>query len=79
MKIIDLDEAALNEKQILTKLDHENVVKYFDHFEIEMKGADGRGGRGSRGAGVNIKKLCIVTEFCEVLFTFIWFYNRSKI
>ena len=56
MKIMNLSKVAENETEILTRLDHKNIVKYFDHFEIIMSNNRIRGE----------KKLCIVTEFCDV-------------
>ena len=59
MKLIILDELANNELDILTRLDHENVVKYYAHFELTVKDL----------AGNKIIKLSIFTEFCEVCLT----------
>lgn len=59
MKIMDLNEMAQNETHILTQLNHENVVKYFEHFELDT-------GSYSNHYS-NQFKLCIVTEFCEVI------------
>ena len=61
MKIMKLDEVAKNEIDILKSLDHPNIIKYYDHFEMEIE-------MGSGSAILNIKQksLCVVTEFCEV-------------
>ena len=52
------NEMAHHEAVILTKINHENIVKYYEHFEVEM------------GSNLRSKqiKLCVVTEFCEVSF-----------
>ena len=56
MKLIDRDELADNELDVLTRLDHENVVKYYSHFDFSVNGITG-----------NRKiKLSILIEFCEV-------------
>lgn len=63
MKIMNLDEIAQNETEILKQLDHENIVKYFDHFELDTRS----------NANNRQIKLCIVTEFCQVeMFFFIF-------
>lgn len=59
MKMLDLNEMAQNETEILTRLNHENIVKYLDHFEVENQ-------------NYREIKLCIVTEFCEVSFLLIF-------
>lgn len=56
MKVLPKNQTADEELERIIDLDHENVVKYFDHFELEMK---------EFGTKVTIK-LCIVTEFCQV-------------
>lgn len=56
MKIMDRDEIADNELIILSRLDHENVVKYYTHFDFNVK--DNRGNKRT--------KLAILTEYCEV-------------
>ena len=45
------DETAENELNVITSVDHENIVRYYDHFEL-IKGGT--------------KYLCIITEFCHV-------------
>lgn len=58
MKLMNLDETAVNELLVLIRLDHENVVKYFNHFQfISRPAVDSR---------VSPTKLCVITEFCEV-------------
>lgn len=52
MKILDENEMAQNEANTLSRLDHENIIKYYEHFEFRIN---------------ETNKLCIVTEFCEVL------------
>lgn len=42
---------AENEFFLLLQTSHENVLKYFDHFECEEKGTD---------------YICIITEYCTV-------------
>lgn len=56
MKITHLDEVSQNELDILMKIDHENVVKYLDHFELVL----------SRNSGKIETSICIVMEYCEV-------------
>lgn len=77
MKIMDLNEVAQKEMEILKSLNHPNVVKYFDHFEIVM---------GSNMSENKQLKLCIVTEFCEVSsslhyiltrFYFLWVFDGN--
>ena len=61
--MIDRDEMADNELKILTKLSNDNLVKYYDHFELVVNSS----------AGNRKIKLAIITEFCEVplLYSFI--------
>ena len=56
MKITHLDEVSQNELDILMKIDHANVIKYFDHFELVL----------SRNSGQIETSICIVMEYCEV-------------
>lgn len=56
MKIIDsaaesLDTDAENELMIFWNVNHENIVRYFDHFQIQLG---------------HIKKTFIITEYCKV-------------
>ena len=85
MKIMDLEGnaerliLAQNETDILKRLDHENIVKYFDHFEIVTRNNFKR----------KEKRFCIITEFCEVLINYfilfkclyislIFFYKKER-
>ena len=63
MKIIEFeDDTWRNEIRNLKKLSNENVVKYMDHFELNM---------GEDSSCNRIIKVFIVTEYCEVgLFSF---------
>ena len=56
MKAMELNEIADNELAVLIRLDHENIVKYYDHFEVNV--------RDSNQQHLN---LCVITEFCAVL------------
>ena len=40
-----------NELKIFWKINHENIVKYIDHFHVKI--------------GVD-EKTCLITEYCEV-------------
>ena len=40
--------------KILWKVDNENIIRYFDHFELRIS---------------NWSTICIITEYCEVRFT----------
>lgn len=54
MKMLDKsDESAENEFLTYLKVNHENIVKYFDHFDHyeEENSTD---------------YICIITEYCEV-------------
>ena len=52
MKIMDsLDSVAENELMIFWEVSHENIVRYFDHFQIRFG---------------EVKKTFLITEFCEV-------------
>lgn len=52
MKIMDsLDSVAENELMIFWEVSHENIARYFDHFQIRF--------------GEN-EKTFLITEFCEV-------------
>ena len=46
------NQIALNELEILTAVNHENVVRYFDHFDLVK--------------GQSLTYLSIITEFFEV-------------
>lgn len=55
MKVMDKDEVAENELEIVRRLNHENVVKYFDHFDFTV----------GNNYGHQELKMCIISEFCE--------------
>lgn len=62
MKVMDSNEMAGNELAVLIRLDHENVVKYYDHFEVNVRGVGYQ----------SIVNLCVIIEYCEVfLFSFL--------
>lgn len=46
-----LNEASQNELKLLKKLNHENIIKYFDHFDEKLHDSE---------------YLCIICEYCEV-------------
>lgn len=48
----ELSKSAQNELKLMKQINHENIIKYFDHFDDECYGAD---------------YLCIISEFCQVL------------
>ena len=51
MKILEKNDTSENELELIKSVDHENVVRYYDHFEL-IKGGT--------------KYLCIITEYCHV-------------
>ena len=51
LKIILNSEDALDELNVIVKVNHKNVIKYFDHFVIIKREAE---------------FLCIIMEYCEV-------------
>ena len=52
MKIMDrLDSETENELELLTEINHDNIVRYFDHFHLEI-GED--------------SQTFLITEYCEV-------------
>ena len=63
MKMMDQNEIADNELLVLMRLEHDNVLKYFDHFQFQFKIADVR--------SKVVTKLCVITEFCQVISSFI--------
>lgn len=63
MKMMDQNEIADNELLVLMRLEHDNVLKYFDHFQFQFKIADVR--------SKFVTKLCVITEFCQVISSFI--------
>jgi serine/threonine protein kinase len=50
---MDKDKTSINELNVIIKLNHENVVKYFDHFELAV-------------ANKTLSFICIITEYCYV-------------
>lgn len=55
MKIIEGQSKKIeNEIKILWKVDNENIIRYFDHFELRIS---------------NWSTICIITEYCEVRFS----------
>ena len=55
LKAMELDEGAGNELAVLIRLDHANLVKYYDHFEVNIRD------------NYQHVYLCVITEFCEVV------------
>lgn len=53
--IISNDPTWMKEASLLSRLSHENVVKYYDHFEAQTVDSSSHP--------------CIVTEYCEVEIT----------
>jgi serine/threonine protein kinase len=52
IKIIgQLNSESENELEMLFKINHENIVRYFDHFYLKIG---------------NDNQTCLITEFCEV-------------
>ena len=52
MKIMDeLDSVTENELEMFFEISHENIVRYFDHFHLEI-GDD--------------NQTFLITEYCEV-------------
>lgn len=65
MKILDFDDLAKNEIGILMKLDHDNIIKYYNHFEVKLKTDK-----------INeLLKFFIITELCKVFRFLFNFYN----
>jgi len=58
MKLMDNDKVAENELEVIMRVNNENVVKYFDHFELTIRNE----------RDLQELKLCIITEYCEVDF-----------
>lgn len=55
MKVMAKEQTAENEIKLIHGLEHPNIVKYFEHFELDIK-----------EYGLVEIKLCIVTEICQV-------------
>ena len=47
----ELSESAQNELRLMKQINHENIIKYFDHFDQQFYGTD---------------YLCIICEYCKV-------------
>jgi len=54
MKTIEMNKGSTLEQEhfILSRLNHENIIKYYEHFEQVVIGCN---------------NLCIVTEYCRVI------------
>lgn len=66
MKVINRDELAEeNELGKVASLEHENVVKFVDHFEIDY----------DYKIDSNKNQLAIITEYCQVYLKFSFFLN----
>lgn len=64
MKKMKMDDISLNELAVLVRLDHTNVVKYYDHFQVlVVKQESGR-------TKILRADLCVITEYCQVIFVF---------
>ena len=50
-----MDPSALNEISLLWKINNENILKYYDHFDCEIDELD---------------YTCVITEYCEVGYIF---------
>ena len=48
----ELDSATENELEMFSKINHENIVRYFDHFHLRMGDDD---------------HTFLITEYCEVI------------
>ena len=46
-----LDSETENELELLSKIVHENIVRYFDHFHMNIEGEN---------------QTFLITEYCEV-------------
>ena len=51
MKIMESGESSENELQIFMRIEHENIVRYFDHFHKQIN---------------DNNNTFLVTEYCEV-------------
>ena len=50
------DDEWKKEASLLSRLNHENLVKYYDHFQLTSK--------------ESLCHPCIITEYCQVIFNF---------
>lgn len=55
----DLAAFELQEFELMCSLDHKNVLKFYEKFDLKFLGSP---------------YLCIIAEFCEVIFFFISFF-----
>ena len=54
MKVMEkLDPTAENEFSLMWSINHENILKYYEHFDHEIRGE---------------AKTCVITEYCQVCF-----------
>ena len=52
MKVMNkLDPSAENEFSLMWRINHENILKYYEHFDHEIRGKD---------------YTCVVIEYCHV-------------
>ena len=52
MKIMDkLDSATENELELFSEINHNNIVKYYDHFHMSIEGEN---------------KTFLIVEYCKV-------------
>ena len=57
MKIMDkLDSSTINELELFSEINHENIVRYFDHFYKQIGEEN---------------KTFLITEYCEVSIVYI--------
>ena len=56
MKIMESGESSENELHIFIRVEHENIVRYFDHFHKQIN---------------DNNNAFLVTEYCEVIREFI--------
>lgn len=59
---VEQNDVAENELAVLIRLDHVNIVKYYDHFEVNV--------RDNNQCFVSLD-LCVITEFCQVFKLFL--------
>lgn len=65
MKMLNkLDPTAKNECSLLFNIKHENIVKFYEHFDHEIDGLD---------------YTFVITEFCEVFFCLAMFFFLESV
>ena len=65
MKIMDqLDPVTENEIDLLCEINHDNIVRYFDHFHKKIGGEN---------------KTFLITEYCEVSISNLIYINHLEI